>query len=97
MGRRCTERMSVFFVWKKDKTMRLVTDCRRSNQWLEAAPSTKLFSSAGMADIGATEEGMMWYSGFDVSNAFFQHSLPQWLRSLFCLPPVAAGDIGLAS
>ena len=75
--------------------MRLVADCRRPNQWFGPVPATRLFSSSGMADIDATEEGHMWYSGFDVTNAFFQHSMPQWLRPDFCLPAVSAGDLNL--
>ena len=28
---------------------------------------------------------------------FFQHMLPHWLRDLFCLPALTAGELGLTS
>ena len=61
----------MFFVKKKDGNMRMIADCRRSNQWFEDPPSTKLFSSGGFVNIDASSCGELFYGGFDVSNAFF--------------------------
>ena len=76
----------MFTVEKKDGGQRLVADCRRSNTWLTAAPSTKLFSSSGFAEIDGSEVSELVYGGFDIKHAFYQHSLPMWLRKYFGLP-----------
>ena len=87
----------MFFVKKKDGNQRMIADCRRSNEWFTNPPATALFSSGGMVNVDASSCGDLFFGGFDVSNAFFQHMLPHWLRDLFCLPSLTAGELGLPS
>ena len=85
----------MFFVKKKDGGLRMVADCRRTNQWFGAPPSTRLFSSGGFVNVDAEGSGDLWFGSFDVTNAFHQHGLPRWLRKYFSLPQALAREVGV--
>ena len=85
----------MFFVKKKDGGLRMVADCRRANQWFGAPPSTRLFSSGGFVNVDAEGSGDLWFGSFDVTNAFYQHGLPRWLRKYFSLPQFLAREVGV--
>ncbi|CAK0801212.1 unnamed protein product, partial [Prorocentrum cordatum] len=96
LGEERTEDVSAFFVAKKDERIRTVLDCRRSNQRFQPPPSVSLFSAAGFADLEVPKDTPLYYAGVDVQNAFYQHKLPAYLRSYFCLPKVTAGELGIS-
>ena len=64
---------------KKDGRMWLVFDCRKSNPHFIHHPHVELLSASGYADMDVVPEQPVHYSAIDVSNAFYQHSIPQWL------------------
>ncbi|CAK0879805.1 unnamed protein product, partial [Prorocentrum cordatum] len=96
LGKERTEDVSAFFVAKKDERIRMVLDCRRSNQRFQPPPSVSLFSAAGFADLEVPKDTPLYCAGVDVQNAFYQHKLPAYLRSYFCLPKVTAGELGIS-
>ncbi|CAK0876757.1 unnamed protein product [Prorocentrum cordatum] len=96
LGKERTEDVSAFFVAKKDERIRMVLDCRRSNQRFQPPPSVSLFSAAGFADLEVPKDAPLYCAGVDVQNAFYQHKLPAYLRSYFCLPKVTAGELGIS-
>ena len=92
-GRKHVESVSVFFVTKKDGTLRLIIDCRRSNQRFHRPPSVNLFSAAGFGEIRCEPGRELFYGEVDVKNAFYQHGLPRWLSEFFCLPFVTGSEL----
>eukprot|EP00974_Lingulodinium_polyedra_P039308 3768242-Lingulodinium_polyedra.AAC.1 len=51
LGRRRKERVKAFFVAKKSGALRLILDCRRSNQHFHAPPPVALFSAGGFGEV----------------------------------------------
>ncbi|CAK0790966.1 unnamed protein product [Prorocentrum cordatum] len=96
LGKERTEDVSAFFAAKKGERIRMALDCRRSNQRFQPPPSVSLFSAAGFADLEVPKDTPLYYAGVDVQNAFYQHKLPAYLRSYFCLPKVTAGELGIS-
>eukprot|EP00971_Amphidinium_carterae_P328794 6460860-Amphidinium_carterae.2 len=89
------EEVTAFFVAKKSPDeIRLVLDCRASNQWFTDPPSTQLFTGAslGQLEIG---EGQVYIGSLDVKSAFYQHALPPHLRKYFGLPRIRTRDAGI--
>eukprot|EP00971_Amphidinium_carterae_P289304 5744105-Amphidinium_carterae.1 len=99
LGRDYRSLVTPFFVAKKDHRIRLIFDCRRSNQFFEEPPNVHLFSGSGFGEVLLSEGGeeRLWFSAFDVKNAFYQHRLPFHLRKFFCLWPLTFDELGLTS
>ena len=95
LGARRREKVKVFFVVKKDGTLRLILDCRRSNVHFADPPRAALFSAASVGESEVPAGESVFYSQVDVENAFYQHALPRWLSEYFCLPGVSAGEFGI--
>ncbi|CAK0881076.1 unnamed protein product [Prorocentrum cordatum] len=93
-GKTRVEGVGVFFV-AEDFLIRMVLDCRRSNQRFQPSPPVSLFSAAGFADLEVPLGTSLYFAGVDVQSAFYQRKLPAYLRPLFCLPVVAAGELGV--
>ncbi|CAK0894060.1 unnamed protein product, partial [Prorocentrum cordatum] len=96
LSRRRKEAVKVFFVKKKDSSIRIVIDCRRSNQHFRAAPKVHLFSGSSFGEVEVSAHQQMWYAGGDVQNAFYQHQFPCWLQPYFGLDCVRASELGVA-
>ncbi|CAK0843554.1 unnamed protein product, partial [Prorocentrum cordatum] len=99
LGKERVEDVSAFFVAKKGERIRSALDCRRSNQRFQPPPpppSVNLFSAAGFADLEVPKDAPLYFAGVDVQSAFYQHKLPAYLRSHFCMPKVTAGELGVS-
>ena len=72
-------------------------DCRRSNEHFIPPPATKLFSSGGLSKIDTSGVDEMFFGGFDVKHAFYQHALPHWLQPYFGMAPLTAAELSLSS
>eukprot|EP00959_Pyramimonas_sp_CCMP1952_P286568 5992476-Pyramimonas_sp.AAC.1 len=83
-GKTRIEGAGVFFAAKEDARIRMVLDCRKSNQ--RSPPPVNLCSAAGFADLEVPEGTPLYFAGGDVQNAFYQHKIPAYPRPLFCLP-----------
>ena len=89
------EKVKLFFVAKKDKRLRLIADCRRTNQRFAPPASTRLFSGAGFCEVYADAGARLHFAEVDVQNAFYAHEIPPWLSELFSLDAVRAGELGI--
>ncbi|CAK0911836.1 unnamed protein product, partial [Prorocentrum cordatum] len=84
------ERAGIFFVPKKDSSLRLIFDTRRSNAHFQDPPYTLLASGEALANLEVdAAEGVAVASG-DVECCFYQYELPAWARAFFGLPAVQA-------
>ncbi|CAK0803561.1 unnamed protein product [Prorocentrum cordatum] len=84
------ERAGIFFVPKKDSSLRLIFDTRRSNAHFQDPPYTLLASGEALANLEVdAAEGVAVASG-DVECCFYQYELPSWARAFFGLPAVQA-------
>ena len=75
-GKSRVEDVAAFFVANKDERIRMVLDCRRSNQRFQPPPSVSLFSAAGFSDLEVPKDTPLYFAGVDVQNAFYQRKLP---------------------
>jgi hypothetical protein len=89
-----TADVGVFFVKKKDDSLRLIFDTRVANCHFIDPDSTDLTGPAGISDIPCDFEGWSFGQG-DIKNAFYMFKTPKWLHQYFCLPPVRARDVGV--
>lgn len=80
-----------------DGRIRMVFDCRKINQHFINPPHVELRSASGYAEIEVVPEQPVYYTALDVSNAFYQHSIPQWRGELFCLRSALAHEVGILS
>ena len=76
-----------FFVTKKNGKLRLVLDCRASNQHFAPPPDIALAAgyTFGQLEVG---EGVMYTAQSDVKDYFYSIGLPEGLRGYFCMPPI---------
>ncbi|CAE7219960.1 gag-pro-pol [Symbiodinium sp. CCMP2592] len=90
------EKVEVFFVRKKDGRLRMVVDCRRSNEWFAAPDKVNLATAEVLSriDLGGVE-GELYIATADLKDAFYHFELPSELRPYFGMRTVSAGDLGI--
>lgn len=89
------ETCGLFAVWKKNKRQRLIIDARRSNRWFKPPAHTDLATGDAFSRLVAVAEFAVEVGQTDIQDAFYQLALPEQLRSLFGLPRVRAGRVGV--
>ena len=96
--------VGIFFVKKKNGSLRLILDCRPTNELFRKPPSTPLATAECLASFeiddssGASiADDLFVYIGIsDIENAFHRMRMPRWLSDFFCLPfTLCAGDMGM--
>ena len=97
LGLRSVEKVKIFFTGKKDGGLRVIVDCRRSNQRFQAPPHTALLTGSGFCEVHLDKGAELFFGALDVKNAFFQHRIPSWLSELFSMEAVPAGFFGVDS
>ena len=88
------EQVGLFTVWKKNGRQRLVVDARLSNLHFSEPETVRLATGATFSAIEVDEGPALEIGGVDIADAFYHIELPEYLRELFALPPVRAGDVG---
>ena len=94
-------RVGLFFVHKsKGDKIRLILDCRPSNQMFSAPPSTPLATVESLSSIeleAAAEEGISLHLGVsDIDNCFHRLRLPESLSDWFALDCIfSARELGV--
>ncbi|CAK0899503.1 unnamed protein product [Prorocentrum cordatum] len=88
-------RAEIFFVKKKGGRLRMVANCRRSNEVFAEPLGVRLaigdaFGPLEMAD----DDALLTVEGADLKDALYHLELPEELRSYFTLGPVRAGAGG---
>ena len=79
----------LFFVRKKDCTLRMIFDTRAANCHFEDPHKTVLSSGEALGNLEFQAKGDAVLMSGDVESCFYQYQLPPWLRPFFCLPAVA--------
>ena len=90
--------IGLFFVTKKNGSLRLIADCRRTNRLFREPPTMQLLTGEGFSKIEVGEElqdvTLKMGTG-DVANCFHLFQLRGWLRHYFCWPPLRAAQLGI--
>ncbi|CAK0883302.1 unnamed protein product [Prorocentrum cordatum] len=80
--------VGVFFVLKKDRSLRLILDTRCVNSLFVKPKHTHLPSPAAWAAVRTRADAPLYLAQMDVNNAFFRVRTPPELSKFFRLPPV---------
>eukprot|EP00971_Amphidinium_carterae_P341870 6480919-Amphidinium_carterae.2 len=98
--RRCeevTEELGIFVVPKKNGQLRLIADCRRSNEHFKSADHVWLATGETLATMELDDDELLHVAQGDLKNAFFQIALPSKLQHLFGMKKVRARDVGIST
>jgi hypothetical protein len=68
--RRPKERVGVFFVLKKDGSLRMIIDARRTNARFRPPPGVSLATPEALSKIEVAEDELVFVASVDVSNCF---------------------------
>ncbi len=95
------EHVGIFFVWKKGRErMRMILDCRRSNQAFVDPPGVSLLTAEGLANIeivgDAVDGTKIHLGGADIKDCFHRYRLNRKISVWFCLPPGTAKEFGIS-
>ena len=91
-----TEKVEIFFVGKKDWRLRMVVDCRRSNQWSCPPDKVSLATADVLSRIDLSDKvGDLHVATADLKDAFYHFMLPLALRQYFGLRGLTAGELGV--
>ena len=77
--------LSLFFVWKKNGTLRLVLDCRQVNQVFKDPPGVSLGSLSALGNLEIRDEDVLYVSQADIKDCFWHCLLPHELARFFCM------------
>ena len=88
--------LGIFFVKKKNGTLRLIFDTRLLNTSFKDPSSVVLPSAAAMSSLEVSEDGELYISSGDVMNAFYGLRLPDELASMMTLPAIRARHAGIS-
>ena len=75
--------------------MRLFCDCRHGNVWFQEPDNVTARAGETLGNLEVGEDGILYISEADLSNAFYRLELPLELRGLFTFRRARARDIGL--
>lgn len=81
---------------KNDDTDRFIIDARPANTWFVEPPHTELPTPNLLAQLATDGGADLFVAKVDLDNFYHRIRLPAWLRPYMALPPVRAGDVGLA-
>ena len=96
----------MFFVLKKDGSLRLILDCRAGNRFFVDPPSVDLITSEGLSRIEVKCKGGLddlWLplrahlGSADVENSFHNMGMPRWMSLYFGLPIGTAAEFGIVN
>jgi hypothetical protein len=88
--------LGIFFVKKKDGSLRIIFDTRILNQSFIEPPKTELPSAASFASLESHDGSNVHIGSGDVRNAFYGMAVPVSLSDQFSLPFVRASDVGIS-
>lgn len=77
-----------FFVIKKNQRLRLVLDCRATNQLFRQPPDIAMAAGYTFSQLEISSEATLFCAQSDIKDYFYSIGLPEYLHSYFCLPPI---------
>ena len=80
---RCT--VTPFFVSKKDNRLRVIWDCRCSNQFFYTPPGLDMGAGDALQSFEAPPGHTLMAGQADIANCYYQCKLPTWLAPYFTL------------
>ena len=86
--------LGVFFVTKKDGSLRLIFDTRTLNADFADPPHTALPSGAAFGNLECPENQAFVFGSFDIRNAFYKLGIPLDLAERFSLPHISNKHVG---
>ena len=82
--------LGIFFVRKKDDSLRLIFDTRKLNMRFKDPPKTELPTASAMSNIESFDSSNVYLGSGDIKNAFYSSKVPDALSDLFTLPRIRA-------
>ncbi|CAK0874607.1 unnamed protein product, partial [Prorocentrum cordatum] len=90
-------RADILFVKKKGGRLRMVADCRRSNEVLVEPDGVRLATGGAFGCLEMLDDDSeLTIEGADLKDAFYHLELQEALRYAFALRPVRAGMMGVS-
>ncbi len=90
-GRVADHSAGIVFVAKRDERPRLVFDTRRANLRFRRPPTTKLPTPSSLSHLCTADVPGLYAGAFDVTNAFYQVSLPDHLSFFYITTNLQSG------
>ena len=78
--------LGLFFIKKKDGTLRLIFDTRKLNRQFKEPPHTDLPTASAMSHLECIPDTPVYLGSGDIKNAFYSLKIPTALSDLFTLP-----------
>eukprot|EP00971_Amphidinium_carterae_P335507 6471406-Amphidinium_carterae.1 len=91
------ETNGVFFVKKKNGTLRMICDCRRANKHLRNPPSVSMSTPETFTTLEVTPGSEVFTSTVDIADCFHRLKIPYCLGRLFSLRPLPAALLGVCT
>lgn len=89
------EQVEMFFVGKKDGRLRMVCDCRRSNQFFREPDKVRLATAESLTRVELDQGSELHIATANLKDAFYHFQLPSPLRKYFGMRSLQAGDLDL--
>ena len=86
----CVNEVGVFFVRKKNGSLRLICDPRDVNVTYRDPEPARLCSGEALGSLELAPTESLWVAEGDVENCYYQYLLPEAMRAEFCLPTLPA-------
>ena len=84
-----TEHVGLFFVYKKNKTLRMICDARRSNARFQEPPSVKLATGDSLSRPQVPPGDTLYVASLDLKDYFHTLRIPARMSQCFCLPLIS--------
>ena len=84
--------VGIFFVKKKSGKLRLILDCRRTNQYFRTPPSGATTGLGALGEIRVPEGEVLYGASYDIKDMFYRLSVPEALQLYFGLPSIGAAE-----
>ena len=85
--------VGIFFVRKKSGKLRLILDCRRTNQYFRTPPSGSTTGLGALSGVRVPAGKTLYGSSYDIKDMFYRLRVPVWLQKYLGLPSLAAGEV----
>ena len=82
-----------FFVIKKNQRLRLVLDCRATNQLFRPPPDIAMAAGYSFGQLELSSKDTMYVAQSDIKDYFYSIGLPSYLYPFFSLPPIRPGKL----
>ena len=85
--------VGVFFVLKKSGKLRIILDCRRTNQRFRTPPSGSTTGLGALSSVRVPSGKVLYGSSYDIKDMFYRLRVPVWLQICFGLQALLAAEI----